>query len=102
MAYQTSVIDSFRDAGALVAIYALAVVGPAMWAESNSGSMSWVCIPVLVVVGIYTLDGILAWKQGRRAPLIVKVLVPAGILLASSLLLWAGIWDAFLRFIRST
>jgi hypothetical protein len=49
-----------------------------------------------VLFGYFFYTGFRAWRRGWRSRFVLRVVVPIALLIVSSILEWAGVWDGLL------
>ena len=83
--------------------WVLAAFAPVIASSPGEHIAQWWAVLLVTVaclaLGLY--DGMKAWRNGLRKLLVVRVLVPVGLLAASSLLYWLGLWQSVLSHVRS-
>jgi hypothetical protein len=94
-------IVKLRQWALLATVYLLAIFSPLIVSDpvTPPTPLFWVFIGIGFVV--VTSGGIQAWRRGHREPLVVRTLIPLGLLGVSLTLFWTGVWSRLLMGLHS-
>ncbi len=82
---------------ALVAtVYLLAVFAPLIVMDPVTPPMPLFWVFVGIGFTVITYGNVQSWLRGDRRPLIIRTLIPLGLLGVSLALFWTGVWNRML------
>jgi CHASE2 domain-containing sensor protein len=89
-----------KEAVVITMIWVVAAVSPGMLAdrEHRPGLVFWAALAI--GWGVLAYDAVGAWREGRRTPALLRIVIPGGLLFASVVALRAGAWDGVLSQLR--
>ena len=94
-------IDKTRNWALLATVYLLAIFAPLIVSDpvTPPSPLFWVFVGVGFTV--ITYGSALAWRRGDKRPLLIRTLIPLGLLGISLTLFWTGIWTRVLVSLHS-
>jgi hypothetical protein len=81
-------------------VYLLAIFAPVIVTDPVTPPMPLFWVFVGIGFTVITYNGLRAWGQGNRRPMIHHTLIPLGLFGLSLLLYWAGAWRHILLGLR--
>jgi hypothetical protein len=95
-------IEKLRKWALLATVYLLAVFAPLIISDPVTPPMPLFWVFIGIGFTVITYGSIQSWRRGDRNPLLVRTLIPLGLLGVSFTLFWTGVWSRMLVGLHSS
>lgn len=95
-------IEKLRKWALLATVYLLAVFAPLIISDPVTPPMPLFWVFIGIGFTVITYGSIQSWRRGDRNPLLVRTLIPLGLLGVSFTLFWTGVWSRMLAGLHSS
>jgi hypothetical protein len=89
-------IDKLRTWSLLATVYLLAIFSPLIVSDPVTPPVPLFWVFVGIGFTVITYGSVLSWRRGDKRPLVVRTLIPLGLLGVSLTLFWTGVWSRML------
>ena len=89
-------LEKLRTWALVATVYLLAVFAPLIVMDPVTPPMPLFWVFVGIGFTVITYGNVQSWLRGDRRPLVVRTLIPLGILGVSLTLFWTGVWNRML------
>jgi hypothetical protein len=94
-------IEKLRAWALIATVYLLAIFAPLIISDPVTPPMPLFWVFIGIGFTVITYGSIQSWRRGDRHPLLVRTLIPLGLLGVSFTFFWTGVWSRMLLGLHS-